>query len=623
MDLITKIDKYEYISFDIFDTLIKRDVEKPEVVFKYIEKQLLKCGSKYAQDFSFNRKRAESEARQKSGMKEIRLHDIYSDFKEISEDDISFLEELENEIEYKICTANLNILPVYHYCIKSKKKIFAISDMYLSKMTICKILENNGFGEIVKNNHLYVSSEIGCTKHSGDLFTYVLQREGIKGSQLLHIGDAWTSDFINARIKGIAPIHIQKKFNNLKYKVAGIRSATDQFMNNRAGTIQDPYERFGYECIGQIITAFCIWLEDKLSGKENEKLYFLSREGQFLQKAYQILFPEEQSEYLYVSRKSLHTLLFYYCGSIEEIMKVIQFPHYFNITQLFELLGLKENTAISEKYHDKKFSGWQDIKTDIYLWNYLQEKITYIREYSREQLCFFEEIMALDNEIEAISVVDIGWRGTMQSYLERYLHMTGKKIKVTGYYLGVNKNTGNTENKIGYLFNGCDCGENEVDENEVFGFGGLLESLFTADHGSVKEYGRKENKVYPVFYEYEGCSGEIEKIQKGALQFVKDIRESPLLGNIEWDNPGLIFSKMQRVGNHPNREEIDLLGNIMFFDAGREESVIGQTEKLSGIRDFRISLYNAGWKIGFLKKRFPFLPATVIYKLLRRNINNK
>ena len=35
-----EINKYKYISFDIFDTLIKRNVEKPEDIFKIVEKKL-------------------------------------------------------------------------------------------------------------------------------------------------------------------------------------------------------------------------------------------------------------------------------------------------------------------------------------------------------------------------------------------------------------------------------------------------------------------------------------------------------------------------------------------------------------------------------------------------------
>ena len=37
--IIKKINKYDYISFDIFDTLIKRKTKRPEEVFSIIEEK--------------------------------------------------------------------------------------------------------------------------------------------------------------------------------------------------------------------------------------------------------------------------------------------------------------------------------------------------------------------------------------------------------------------------------------------------------------------------------------------------------------------------------------------------------------------------------------------------------
>ena len=35
----SKVENYEIVSFDIFDTLLKRNVKKPTDVFKYVEKK--------------------------------------------------------------------------------------------------------------------------------------------------------------------------------------------------------------------------------------------------------------------------------------------------------------------------------------------------------------------------------------------------------------------------------------------------------------------------------------------------------------------------------------------------------------------------------------------------------
>lgn len=38
--IIKQIEKYDVVSFDIFDTLLKRNVKKPTDIFRYMEKNI-------------------------------------------------------------------------------------------------------------------------------------------------------------------------------------------------------------------------------------------------------------------------------------------------------------------------------------------------------------------------------------------------------------------------------------------------------------------------------------------------------------------------------------------------------------------------------------------------------
>ena len=40
--IIKQIEKYDVVSFDIFDTLLKRNVKKPTDIFRYMEKKYQK-----------------------------------------------------------------------------------------------------------------------------------------------------------------------------------------------------------------------------------------------------------------------------------------------------------------------------------------------------------------------------------------------------------------------------------------------------------------------------------------------------------------------------------------------------------------------------------------------------
>lgn len=161
--IINQIEKYDIVSFDIFDTLLKRNVKKPTDVFEYIEKKNNKTG------FCEQRIAAEKRARTKKNGVEVTLSDIYA---EMPYDFSS--EELEAEGELLI--ANDWILPVYKHALKSKRVIIT-SDMYLPEEFICQILEREGLGGYEK---LYLSSSVGKTKYSGELFELIIGELGKK-----------------------------------------------------------------------------------------------------------------------------------------------------------------------------------------------------------------------------------------------------------------------------------------------------------------------------------------------------------------------------------------------------------------------------------------------------------
>ena len=64
--------KYEYISFDIFDTLVKRDLERPADVFLVVEKKYQMQTGMAIDGFAEKRITAEKKARKLRGI--VKLH---------------------------------------------------------------------------------------------------------------------------------------------------------------------------------------------------------------------------------------------------------------------------------------------------------------------------------------------------------------------------------------------------------------------------------------------------------------------------------------------------------------------------------------------------------------------
>ena len=201
-ELYNIIDKYDYVSFDVFDTLIKRNVYNPSNIFDIIERKT------NINRFREKRIKAENIARIKSKYEEITLKDIYN---ELDIQNKQKVYNLELETELNFCTTNKEMLKVYNYCLENHKKIFITSDMYLPKNIVEKILKNNGYK---KYDKLYLSNEYKLTKHSGNLFKKLLEQENISNDKLIHIGDTIKSDYLSCKKLNIKAILIKRNINN-------------------------------------------------------------------------------------------------------------------------------------------------------------------------------------------------------------------------------------------------------------------------------------------------------------------------------------------------------------------------------------------------------------------------
>lgn len=194
-----QIRKNDVISFDIFDTLILRNVLFPEDIFKILAKDVF---VKYnIKDFNYIRKNVEEEVRKHSNQEDITIRDIYNEIKNrCNQVDINYLINRECDLEIESCCENPLIKELYNYAQLSKKKILFITDMYLDKGSIEKILKKCGYYEY---SELYVSGEVKKAKFSGSLFKYIKDELSIDEKKWIHIGDNIHSDVYIPQSLGI------------------------------------------------------------------------------------------------------------------------------------------------------------------------------------------------------------------------------------------------------------------------------------------------------------------------------------------------------------------------------------------------------------------------------------
>ena len=105
------------------------------------------------------------------------------------------LKNIEIDMEIRKCVPNSSIISIFKYAKSANKRIFIISDMYLSKLVIEKMLSKCNVSGYEK---LYVSCECNCNKLSGKLFEYVLQKNNLNHREIVHFGDSIRADFLGA-----------------------------------------------------------------------------------------------------------------------------------------------------------------------------------------------------------------------------------------------------------------------------------------------------------------------------------------------------------------------------------------------------------------------------------------
>ncbi len=206
------------VSFDVFDTLFFRPGFQPSDLFHLL-------GDRAAEllglsDFVSVRAAAENDmAASNSHTEPYRnlhtLEDIYRHIARAHGLDQEKCQELcrfELELERTTLRPRADVKRLYEKAVSLHKRIIVISDTYFSKSFLEALIEEKGFGAVAA---VYVSNACGGRKDIGDIYSRVLEREGVDGRQVLHIGDNFHSDVKMALAAGITGVHCPSVIQSL------------------------------------------------------------------------------------------------------------------------------------------------------------------------------------------------------------------------------------------------------------------------------------------------------------------------------------------------------------------------------------------------------------------------
>lgn len=300
----------DYVSFDIFDTLLLRPYLEPTDLFEQLEITY------NIPNFKKLRIEAERKARKKNfKYEEITYDDIYKNLNFPWSDS---MKQKELDLESKVLTLNQQTFELYKFATKLNKKIIITSDMYLPKYFISKILSKNGIDNIFQ---IYISSDIKKTKFTGSLFDYIINNLSIKNSPnlLLHLGDNKISDYLIPKSKGINALlytkastsfintnHRAKAFfynNKIQHltKSVLLGCLSINFINNNR-SLTNYWKLIGYSYAAPLALSYLFFIINTAKKHDFENILFAARDGFILSRIYPKLGYNLNSTYLYAPR---------------------------------------------------------------------------------------------------------------------------------------------------------------------------------------------------------------------------------------------------------------------------------------------------------------------------------
>lgn len=631
--LYIQVKPYQYVSFDIFDTLVKRNLENPTDVFILMEH---KAGNGFANQRIEAEKRAREDLK-RSGRKEVTIEDIYNYF---PASERKKLIDLELSTELQLMVPNRPMVDVYNRCLNDGKTIYITSDMYWPQDAVEKLLRKIG---VISYKRLYLSSAMQAVKSDGSLFKLLAKTEHIKLKELIHIGDSKVSDYTEPQKLGANAIQIPRFTNNIHYRGDENYSSLhmnylNSFINNTVPFNDSPYYKFGYAQFGKVLWGYAHWVHDVAKEKGIKRLYFLARDGFIMKKTYDICIEDHSIEtrYLEVSRRSLRVPVLWMDSSFNTILNMVVNAKLVSMESIFDGLGIDidqyQNKLEQYGFEKSTIFDRNSIFSDEKLKQLLTELTPDIIENSKKEYALLTEYLEQEEVSGRFGIVDIGYAGSMQRYLTQTLDKLQIQNQISGFYLGVadfykkNEVDGLDLDLNGYLFDfkndphSIDCRSSFV---------GLFETLFLEQGGSVKRYRREGGRVvaerYPYEYYKDGKPTDdylkIKEIQRGAIDFVSLASADVFLNEFIY-KPTELFNGIYMTGSDPDQYDLKLFADIAFYDEGiTQKLACPQSIKhyIWHMDEMKNDFLKSRWKTGFLKRLMKInLPYQKMYLALQR-----
>ncbi|WP_243727212.1 HAD family hydrolase [Actinocrispum wychmicini] len=465
------------LSFDIFDTVLWRRVPRPTDVFAMLGARLRADGmlAPWVTDATFRRVRiaAEQHARASRGAlgREVSLFDIWNAMPSglFIGCAVQELVAVEVAIERELTVVDLDIAALIAAAHKQGVRVILVSDTYFTGEQLASLLERPELGPL-SDVQVFRSHEHGVDKASG-LWEVVLEDLGLRGEQVVHVGDNEIADHRVPAALGVRTVHYERIDGDFARVLERERQPLDWFGpedprldpdlgdvgltslrartltagSGRGSAAEDTAWRYGAAVLGPVLTGFAEWVARTAHESGIATVWCPMREGELLSELVRNAAAARgwavQAKPLWLSRHVTSLAgLDRFDG--ETMSEFVGARYQLTVRQLLTMLHLRPGDVPAVAANLDNLLDHEDIVKRVshaltetpHIRNRLAVTTTTLRERLLASLRASGALGAGE-----VMLVDLGWGGTIQRQLARVLTMAGVDVTVSGLYLATDE----------------------------------------------------------------------------------------------------------------------------------------------------------------------------------------
>lgn len=506
-ELMHQTENYDAVSFDLFDTLIMRQVLFPSDVFELVDERLRQHGI-MIEDFPARRMASEKEL---SRERAPRLTEIYSYMKntyQIAEIEPEQMAVLEWEIDCGLVVPRKDVCEMFSSLMACGKKTYIISDSYYNRNQITSIMKKCG---ITKYTDVFVSCEYETGKTQ---MLFQKYREETKVERYLHIGDDGTADIEYAQKNKIHACRIYSGMDLLELAgYMGLGDYTDALSDRiRIGmfvsrVFNSPFQfetkarrigvstayDIGYVFFAPMICDFVLWFREQVGKFQLKNILFCARDGYLIKQLYDELCNSISSIYFLTSRTA----------AIRAGME--------NEEDIRYVEEMKFSGSLSEQMEKRFGIHIDEMGEQAELLDYKGKILSHCARNRKNYRVYLNKLKLKE---EDVAFFDFVAKGTTQMYMDKLLSQHLKGI----YFLRLDEEQMRGKNlDIISFYN-----DSERDSSVIFQDYYILETMLTAPMPSIKGFDEMGNPLYERETRKAGDIWCFQEAQEGIREYFRE-----------------------------------------------------------------------------------------------------